>query len=152
MLSGIIYRDIRVLTGIILKTIINMSNGKLINSFVLLFFTAMISKGQNAEVVVAGRQPVKPKLIVGIVVDQMRYDYLFRFADNYSEGGFKRLMAEGYLFEDANYNYIPTYTGPGHACVYTGTTPAVNGIVDNDWYDRDLRKNVYCAEDTTVKP
>jgi predicted AlkP superfamily pyrophosphatase or phosphodiesterase len=94
----------------------------------------------------------KPKLVVGIVVDQMRYDYLFRYWDKYSDKGFKRLINEGFLLKNANYNYVPTYTGPGHACVYTGTTPAVNGIVSNDWYDKDLRKQVYCAEDTTVLP
>src|SRR5690348_16818481 len=76
----------------------------------------------------------KPKLVVGIVVDQMRYDYLIRFKDDFSSGGFNRLIREGFLFENANYNYVPTYTAPGHACIYTGTTPSVNGIIANDWY------------------
>jgi predicted AlkP superfamily pyrophosphatase or phosphodiesterase len=94
----------------------------------------------------------KPKLVVGIIVDQMRYDYLFRFKDDFSAGGFNRLIREGFLFENANYNYVPTYTAPGHACVYTGTTPSVNGIISNDWYDRTLGKTINCVGDSTVKP
>ena len=92
----------------------------------------------------------KPKLVVGIVVDQMRQEYLLRFYDQFGEGGFKRLMNEGFMARNAHYNYIPTYTGPGHASVYTGTTPATHGIIANDWYSRDLKRTVYCAEDTTV--
>jgi len=97
-------------------------------------------------------QANKPKLVVGIVVDQMRYDYLFRYWTKYSENGFKRLVNGGFLLRNANYDYTPTYTGPGHACVYTGTTPAVNGIISNDWYDRSSKKMVYCVEDTTMHP
>ena len=85
----------------------------------------------------------RPALVVGIVVDQMRYDYLFRYWNKYSEGGFKRLVSKGFNFENANYNYVPTYTAPGHACIYTGTSPSYNGIVSNDWYDRDLKKSMY---------
>ncbi len=95
--------------------------------------------------------PAMPKLVVGIVVDQMRYDYLYRFKEKYSDGGFKRLMKEGFVFENANYNYVPTYTGPGHACIYTGTTPSHNGIISNDWYDRELGKTVYCVGDSASK-
>lgn len=93
----------------------------------------------------------KPKLVVGIVVDQMRYDYLYRYASRYGNGGFKRLLNEGFNLHDCNYNYMPTYTGPGHASIYTGCTPAVHGIVANDWYDRQAKANVYCVNDTTYK-
>lgn len=92
----------------------------------------------------------KPKLVVGIVIDQMRYDYLERFKSFYGKDGFLRLMNEGSNFTFAHYNYIPTYTAPGHAAVYTGTTPFFNGIIGNDWYVRNLKKHVYCVEDTTV--
>ena len=92
----------------------------------------------------------KPKLIVGIIVDQMRQEYLYKFADRYSEGGFKRLMNEGFMMKNGHYNYIPTFTGPGHASVYTGTTPATHGIIGNNWYVRSLNKSIYCAEDSTV--
>jgi predicted AlkP superfamily pyrophosphatase or phosphodiesterase len=89
----------------------------------------------------------KPKLVVGIVVDQMRYDYLTRFTEKYGEGGFMRMLQEGYNCKNTHYNYIPTYTGPGHASVYTGTTPENHGIIANDWYDKYAKKEVYCASD-----
>lgn len=98
----------------------------------------------------AQKETKKPKLVVGIVVDQMRQEYLYRFADRYSDGGFKRMMKEGFMMKNGHYNYIPTYTGPGHASVYTGTTPATHGIIGNDWYVRSLDKMIYCAEDSTV--
>ncbi len=94
--------------------------------------------------------PDRPKLVVGIVVDQMRYDYLYRYAANYSDKGFKRLLREGYSCENTHYDYVPTYTAPGHACIYTGTTPSVNGIISNEWYDRNSGKSVYCVNDTSV--
>lgn len=91
-----------------------------------------------------------PKLVVGIVVDQMRYDYLTRFWDHYGEGGFKRMVAEGYNCKNTHFSYAPTYTGPGHASVYTGTTPAIHGIISNSWYDKVSKKAVYCAGDDNV--
>ncbi|WP_411031096.1 alkaline phosphatase PafA [Spongiimicrobium sp. 3-5] len=90
-----------------------------------------------------------PRLVVGIVVDQMRYDYLTRFWNHYGEGGFKRLVNEGFNCKNNHFNYAPTKTGPGHASVFTGTTPAVHGIIANDWYDKDLDRLVYCTEDQT---
>jgi predicted AlkP superfamily pyrophosphatase or phosphodiesterase len=90
---------------------------------------------------------LRPKLIVGIVVDQMRYDYLTRFYNHYGEGGFKRLMNDGFNCKNNHFNYAPTYTGPGHASVYTGTTPATHGIIGNNWYDKLLDKEVYCVSD-----
>ncbi len=91
----------------------------------------------------------RPKLVVGIVVDQMRYDYLYRFSQRFSEGGFKRMLREGFICHNAHYNYIPTYTAPGHATIYTGTTPDVHGIIANDWYSQTEQKMVYCTLDTT---
>jgi predicted AlkP superfamily pyrophosphatase or phosphodiesterase len=93
----------------------------------------------------------RPKLVVGIVVDQMRYDFLYRYWDKYSEGGFKRLVRQGYNFKNTHYSYVPTYTGPGHASIYTGSVPAVNGIIGNNWYDRSTSGSVYCVEDKSVK-
>jgi predicted AlkP superfamily pyrophosphatase or phosphodiesterase len=91
-------------------------------------------------------QPV-PKLVVGIVIDQMRFDYLYRFKDNYSETGFNRLMNEGSNFTFAHLNYAPSNTAPGHASIYTGTTPFFHGIIGNDWYNRDSSKHIYCTDD-----
>ncbi|MEX0312642.1 MAG: alkaline phosphatase PafA [Allomuricauda sp.] len=92
----------------------------------------------------------KPKLVVGIVVDQMRAEYLYRFQENYSEDGFKRLISEGFNVKNMHYNYVPTATGPGHASIYTGTTPTNHGIVANDWYDKTIEGKMYCAEDESV--
>jgi predicted AlkP superfamily pyrophosphatase or phosphodiesterase len=93
----------------------------------------------------------KPKLVVGIVVDQMKQEYLTRFYDNFGKGGFKRLVEEGFMARNAHYNYASTSTGPGHASIYTGTTPSVHGIVENNWYSRLLKRSVYCAEDTAAR-
>lgn len=93
----------------------------------------------------------KPKLIVGIVVDQMKQEYLTRFYPDFGEGGFKRFVEEGFMARNAHYNYASTSTGPGHASIYTGTTPSVHGIVENNWYSRTLKRGLYCAEDTTVQ-
>lgn len=92
----------------------------------------------------------KPKLVVGIVVDQMRYDYLYAYWNKYSENGFKKLIKYGYNCKNTNYNYVPTYTAPGHASIYTGTTPSVHGIIGNDWYDRKQNAKIYCTEDNSV--
>jgi predicted AlkP superfamily pyrophosphatase or phosphodiesterase len=92
-------------------------------------------------------QSTKPKLVVGVVVDQMRQEYLYRYQDRFVEGGFKRLMKEGFVCQNAHYNYIPTNTGPGHAAIYTGATPGIHGVLSNDWYDRFSQKEVNCVGD-----
>ena len=93
----------------------------------------------------------RPKLVVGIVVDQMRYDYLYRFYDKYSEGGFKKLMNEGFNCRNNHYHYAATYTGPGHAQIFNGSSPSLSGIVGNDWYDKSWGRMRYCTEDTTER-
>ncbi|MFM9840965.1 MAG: alkaline phosphatase PafA [Cyclobacteriaceae bacterium] len=102
---------------------------------------AIVSKAQD-----------RTKLVVGIVVDQMRQEYLYRFESKFGEGGFKRLMNNGFMLTNAHYNYVPTYTGPGHASIFSGTTPATHGIIGNDWWDKNLRKSVNCVEDERQKP
>ena len=92
----------------------------------------------------------RPKLVVGIVVDQMKMEYLYRFSDDFSTNGFKRIMDKGYSFHNMHFNYMPTYTGPGHASIYTGTTPSIHGIVGNDWFNRSTGKELYCTDDTSV--
>jgi predicted AlkP superfamily pyrophosphatase or phosphodiesterase len=99
----------------------------------------------------APTSPPVPKLLVGILVDQMRPDYITRFRDQFGPDGFNRLLREGFECRNTHYNYLPTVTGPGHASVYTGTTPRYHGIVGNSWYDRRLRHDVYCTDDTTVQ-
>lgn len=85
-----------------------------------------------------------PKLVVGIVVDQMRTDYIYRYWDNFGPGGFKRLATGGAFLRDAHFDHTPTETGPGHATVYTGTIPARHGVVANEMIDRVTGERVYC--------
>lgn len=120
---------------------------------VVLSFTSC--KAQD-KVLIDGNKPnnisinTQPKLVVGIVVDQMRYDYITRFYAKYGEGGFKRLINDGFNCKNNHYNYVPTYTGPGHASVYTGTTPKYHGIIANNWYNKFTKETVYCAGDKSV--
>jgi predicted AlkP superfamily pyrophosphatase or phosphodiesterase len=92
----------------------------------------------------------KPKLIIGLVIDQMRWDYLYRYNDLYNQNGFKRLIQNGFSCDNTLIPYVPTYTAPGHTCIYTGSVPSIHGIAGNDWYDATTKKNVYCTDDSTV--
>lgn len=105
----------------------------------------------TAAVVAQTTAPAKPKLVVGIVVDQMRYDYLYRYSEKFSDKGFKRLLREGYSCESTHINYSPSYTACGHTCVYTGSVPSVHGITGNNWFDLNEQKYVYCTDDSTER-
>ncbi len=108
-------------------------------------------KKGKSDLVQEQTNPLKttPKLVVGVVVDQMRYDYITRFWDGYGDGGFKRLIGQGFNCKNNHFNYAPTSTAPGHASVYSGTTPAYHGVIGNDWYDKEHDKVVYCVSDST---
>ena len=95
--------------------------------------------------------PSRPKLVVGIVVDQMRWDYLYRYYSRYGEGGFKRLLNQGFSCENTLINYLPTYTAVGHTCIYTGSVPSISGITGNNWTDQLTGRRSYCTEDSTVQ-
>jgi predicted AlkP superfamily pyrophosphatase or phosphodiesterase len=96
-------------------------------------------------------QPVaRPKLVVGLMIDQMRWDYLYRYQNRYGKGGFNRLLTQGFSCQNTFIPYTPTATGCGHASVYSGTVPAIHGITGNDWWDAKLQRRMYCAEDKTV--
>ena len=92
----------------------------------------------------------RPKLVVGMVVDQMRWDYLYRYSEKYTANGFKRILNEGYANEQTYISHFPSYTAPGHTGIYSGSVPAIHGITGNDWFDRDENRIVYCTNDTTV--
>ncbi|MEJ5994244.1 alkaline phosphatase PafA [Pedobacter sp. Du54] len=98
--------------------------------------------------------PVKierPKLVVGMVIDQMRWDYLYRYYERYSNGGFRRVLNDGFSAENTIIPYTPTITACGHASIYTGSVPAINGIIGNNWFDPQIGRDVYCVEDKSVK-
>ncbi len=92
----------------------------------------------------------KPKLVVAVVIDQMRYDLLYRYLPKMGKGGFRKLLEKGYSFENTHYDYVPTVTGPGHASIFTGSTPAYHGIVGNDWHNYSIGKESYCVGDSSV--
>lgn len=122
-------------------------------AFGALSLSAQTKKKKTVDPAVATNSTAlpRPKLVVGIVVDQMRWDYLYRFYDRYQGNGFKRLLNEGFSCENTLIDYIPTFTGPGHTCIYTGSVPAIHGIAGNDFIIQATGKSMYCAGDTTVK-
>lgn len=116
-----------------------------------LLFAALNTQAQNKAVKPAAA-PAKPKLVVGIVIDQMRWDYLYRFNDLFkANGGFKRLMEQGFNCNNTFIPYTPTVTACGHTCVYTGSVPGIHGITGNNWWDKTLNRTVYCSEDKSVQ-
>lgn len=117
---------------------------QLLLSLVLFAFVASsIAQKENSTV-------ARPKLVVGIVVDQMRWDYLYRYYDRYQAGGFKRLLNDGFSCENTFINYLPSYTAVGHTTIFTGSVPAFSGITGNDWIEQLTGREVYCTDDSTV--
>src|ERR1700748_2802227 len=114
----------------------------LFSLMVLLFFASCQSK--------KGGMVKRPKLVIGIVVDQMRWDYLYRYYDRYEEGGFKRLLHQGFSCDNAMINYLPAFTAVGHTCIFTGSVPAFSGIAGNDWVEQSTGQRMYCTDDSTV--
>ncbi|MES2589405.1 MAG: alkaline phosphatase PafA [Bacteroidota bacterium] len=119
----------------------------LLSKSIIFFSVFIFSIKINAQ----SETKTPPKLVIGIVVDQMCYDYLYRFAPKFGKNGFMKLIQNGTFCENTQYNYVPTFTGPGHASIYTGTTPSNHGIVANDWFDRDSKKEKGCVSDSLVK-
>src|SRR4051794_1967745 len=104
-----------------------------------------------AAATILAAPPRKPKLVLAIVIDQFRYDYLTRFRGEY-KAGFERLLSKGAVFTNARYEHYPTVTAIGHSTILSGATPSISGIVGNDWYDRDLGRTVTSVFDDTTQP
>ncbi|MBY0479433.1 MAG: alkaline phosphatase family protein [Chitinophagaceae bacterium] len=112
-------------------------------SIALLFFL-LVLQGSS-------QQTQKPRLVVGIVVDQMRWDYLYRYQHRFAEdGGFKRLLQNGFNCSNSMIPYTPSYTANGHASIYTGTVPSVHGITGNNWFDLKRWQYIYCTDDSAA--
>ncbi|MBM3421562.1 MAG: alkaline phosphatase family protein, partial [Bacteroidetes bacterium] len=94
--------------------------------------------------------PEKPKLIVGIVVEQLRFDQLEKVRDNLLEGGIRKLMNEGTTFRNASFGYLLTQGAPGFATIHTGTEPAFHGIPSDEWYEPLKNELIYCTKDIAV--
>ena len=117
-----------------------------IYSIALFIFSFIAAKAQPSE------NLQRPKLVIGITIDQMRWDYLYRYYDRYAaNGGFKRMLNQGFSCENTLIPYAPTVTAPGHTSIYTGSVPAIHGIAGNFWWDEAQQRDVYCTEDKTVK-
>jgi len=115
---------------------------------IILIFFSIKSLSQNKSKEIGS----DVKLVVGLVVDQMKYEYIPKFWNKYGEKGFKRLINNGFTAKNAHYSYAVTSTGPGHATVVTGTSPNYHGIVGNDWYDPKINNSIYCVDDKNVEP
>ena len=121
--------------------------------FTLIFAAAALSlsaQTKKATLAPAGQTLPRPKLVIGLVVDQMRWDYLYRYYDRYQAGGFKRMLNEGFTCENTQIPYIPTVTAAGHTTIYTGSVPSIHGIAGNDFIIQATGKSVYCTDDSTV--
>lgn len=118
---------------------------------ILLITFTSVSDAQQRRRISDATQSARVRLVVAITIDQFRFDYLRRFEDQFGEGGFRRLLKGGAVFTRANYSHVPTVTACGHATFLTGTTPAYNGIVGNDWFDRETGTRVTSVTDRSVK-
>ncbi|HEA22633.1 MAG TPA: alkaline phosphatase family protein [Pricia antarctica] len=128
----------------------NRRSSLILSLFSIVFFIPCVFGQKKSK---EGSQDLKttPKLVVGVIVDQMRYDYITRFYGQFGDDGFKRLIEEGFNCKNNHFNYAPTTTGPGHTSVYTGTTPATHGVIANNWYDKTTGEDVYCAGDDSYE-
>ncbi|MEP6750658.1 MAG: alkaline phosphatase PafA [Bacteroidota bacterium] len=136
---------------------------KFLLSFFTIIFFSVAAMAQTKKVaanvplskkIIADTQRValqRPKLVVGIVVDQMRWDYLYRYYNRFGNDGFKRLINEGFSCDNTLINYLPSYTAVGHSTIFTGSVPSLHGIAGNDWTDQLTGKTVYCTSDSTVQ-
>jgi predicted AlkP superfamily pyrophosphatase or phosphodiesterase len=114
----------------------------------LLLVLAVVSVGQRRP---QPSEPKRPRLVLLIVVDQFRYDYLERFGDLFVANGLRRLMREGASWTQSNYDHTPTYTAPGHATMMTGAYPAESGIIGNEWLDRPSNLRITSVADANTK-
>lgn len=121
-----------------------------ISNFIMMAFLGCCSiysvSAQQASAIGVQR----PKLVVGIVIDQMRWDYLYRYQKRYTDGGFKRLLNDGFSCENTVIPYVPSVTAIGHTCIYTGSVPSIHDIAGNNFVKNG--EKVYCTDDDTVKP
>ena len=121
-----------------------MKNVIIIISFLLVTLTL---SGQSAYI-----PPDKPKLVIGIIVEQLRYDQLERLRDILPENGIKRLINEGTYYRNASYDYLLTQAAPGYATISSGTTPSFHGVTSDSWYHPFNDQIIYCVQDPDVYP
>lgn len=113
-------------------------------SVLMLFYSDTYA---SHDITSVNSQQNSPALVIGFIVDQMRPDYIYKYWDHFEEGGFKRLVNEGHTFRNAYFRHLQTSTGPGHAAQLTGASPSVHGLIGNNWYVRELGRNINVIED-----
>ena len=121
-----------------------------ISNFIMMAFLGCCSISSVSAQQASATGVQRPKLVVGIVIDQMRWDYLYRYQKRYTDSGFMRLLNEGFSCENTVIPYVPSVTAIGHTCIYTGSVPSIHGIAGNNFVKNG--KKVYCTDDDTVKP
>ncbi|WP_207424546.1 alkaline phosphatase PafA [Desertivirga brevis] len=120
-------------------------------NLLLLLFVSVLTVNVRAQRSKESATVPRPKLVVGLVVDQMRWDFLYRYYERYNNNGFKRLLREGFSCENTYIPYVPSVTAIGHSTIYTGSVPSIHGIAGNDWFNQVTGKQTYCTEDSSVK-
>ena len=121
-----------------IKKAAKMKRSSLFIVLLIVGFSSCVHKPREVE---------RPKIVIGLVIDQMRWDYLYRYYEHYGNDGFKKLLKHGYNCQNTSVNYLPANTGPGHTCIYTGSVPSIHGIAGNNWIDNNTGENVYCVDD-----
>lgn len=121
-----------------------------ISNFIMMAFLGCCSIYSVSAQQASAIDVQRPKLVVGIVIDQMRWDYLYRYQKRYTDSGFKRLLNDGFSCENTVIPYVPSVTAIGHTCIYTGSVPSIHGIAGNNFVKNG--EKVYCTDDDTVKP
>ena len=124
-----------------------MNRIKQIIGFLILLFIFQQANSQGAYI-----PPERPKLVIGIVIEQLRYDLIDKYWDIFSEGGFKKLINEGTFCKNASYDFFLTQSAPAHATLATGTVPRHHGIVADNWYEPLKEEIIYCTSDKSVDP
>jgi predicted AlkP superfamily pyrophosphatase or phosphodiesterase len=124
-----------------------MNRIKQIIGFFILLFIFQQANSQGAYI-----PPERPKLVIGIVIEQLRYDFIDKYWDMFSEGGFKKLINEGTFCKNASYDFFLTQSAPAHATLATGTVPRHHGIVADNWYEPLKEEIIYCTSDKSVDP
>jgi predicted AlkP superfamily pyrophosphatase or phosphodiesterase len=127
-----------------MKSNFNIRRGASIFLCAIVFNTAF---GQGAYI-----PPEKPKLVIGIVVEQLRYDQIEKIRSRLGENGIRRLLNEGTYFQNASYEYMLTQTAPGYATISTGAEPSLHGITSDEWYLPLKDELINCTKDITVNP
>lgn len=120
---------------------------KIVFFLILVFSVSSSVISQNSKKI----PPEKPKLIVALVVDQMKNEYISKYWNKFEDNGFKRLIGEGAYCRNTNLDYIFTQTAVGHATIFTGAMPSYHGIISNYWYNSTKSLKVYCVDDDKVK-